>query len=141
MDTIINFGKYKGMTLHDIYLNDCNYFNFLKSTNKIPNIKEIENKIIEWYTNEAMDIVDYIIANRIPIYGVNVHSVGFEFRNNYISIEEISGGFRGLKIINPNNIFDSTNVRINEDNYRKLYNKLKLYWDSIGQPRQDRGLY
>ena len=141
MDTIINFGKYKGMTLHDIYLSDGNYFNYLKSINKIPNIKEIENKIIEWYTNEAMDIVEYIIANRIPIYGVSIHSVGFQFRNNYISIEEISGGFRGLEIINPNNIFDSTRVRINEDSYSQLYNKLKPYWDSIGQPRQDRGLY
>lgn len=145
----IPFGKYKDKSIEWVYKNDRDYFKWLEGIPlKEPFASEFtyfhlklaerakENENI--HTNKALFLIDKFIEDNKPIYGVNVHSVGFEFRFNGISLENIMDKQYTLHY---NDDGKYININLNKENYQILYDEMEKYWVKKGKPWQDRGLY
>lgn len=86
--------------------------------------------------------------DEFDIYGVNVHSVGFEFRLyskddrpklSYISLEDILSRHYSLYMWDKDmNTFE---FKLTESQHEMLYRIIDKYWKQTGERFQDRGLY
>ena len=82
------------------------------------------------------------------IYGVCVHSVGFEFRLRgrydnlkicYISLEDILSRHYSLYIWDKD--MNTYSYKLTESQHEILYRVIHKYWKQTGERFQDRGLY
>lgn len=145
----IPFGKYKNKSIEWIYKNDKDYFKWLESIPlkepfasefaqfHLDLVIEIEN-MENAHVNKVLFKIDEYIKNKEPIYYVNVHSVGIEFRFKDISLEDILGKTFTLWYSDKGK---HISVNLTKENYNILYNILNNYWQRTGKQTQDRGLY
>ena len=145
----IPFGKYKGKSIQWVYDNDRSYYKWLEGIQlKEPfatkfadfhnSLLQKEREIENGHVYNVLGLIEEFIKDNDEIYGVNVHSVGFEFRFNGISLEEIMNERFSLRYYDNNGV---VNVELSKENYDVLYEVMYKYWTEKGKPWQDRGLY
>ena len=145
----IPFGKYKGKSIQWVYDNDKSYYKWLEGIQlKEPfatkfadfhnSLLQKEREIENGHVYNVLGLIEEFIKDNDDIYGVNVHSVGFEFRFNGISLENILSKHYNLRYYDNNGV---VNVELSKENYDVLYEVMYKYWTEKGKPWQDRGLY
>ena len=144
---LIPFGKYKGKTLEWIYFNDKSYFKWLKNISKdyiqeaiaefTLRLKDIVKAKQEESIKEAKAIINSYIAKGKHVRGVNVHSVGFEFRLGNLSLEDILNRNFTLRYYRNGK---PQSVDLTKEQYQELYYILDKEWKKH-EVWEARGLY
>ena len=132
---LIPFGKYKGKSLEWIYFNDKSYFKWLENISKgyiqeaiaefILRSKDIVKAKQEESIKEAKAIINSYIAKGKYVRGVNVHSVGFEFRLGDLSLEDILNRNFTLRYYRNGK---PQSVDLTKEQYQELYCILDKEW-------------
>lgn len=145
---LMPFGKYKGKPLEWIYFNDKNYFKWLENISKdyiqeaIAEFRLRLNDIIRAKQDEdikeAKTIIDSYIAKGKIVRGVNVHSVGFEFRLGDLSLEDILNRDFTLRYYRNSKL---QSIDLTKEQYKELYYILDKEWKKHNEMWERRGLY
>lgn len=144
---LIPFGKYKGKTLEWIYFNDKSYFKWLKNISKdyiqeviaefTLRLKDIVKAKQEESIKEAKAIINSYIAKGKYVRGVNVHSVGLEFKLGDLSLEDILNRNFTLRYYRNGK---PQSVDLTKEQYQELYYILDKEWKKH-EIWEERGLY